>query len=97
MVFVSISQVRLQNVTRLCQTKSVATVNGKFPGPPLIAREGDRVVVEVFNHVNNNVTIHWYEKVLFFFWFTLTFILLVSFLPLGGGGLYSVVNSQNSD
>ncbi|GMN44038.1 hypothetical protein TIFTF001_013236 [Ficus carica] len=52
--------VRLQNVTRLCHTKSVATVNGKFPGPPLIAREGDRVVVEVFNHVNNNVTIHWH-------------------------------------
>lgn len=41
------------------------TVNGKFPGPAIIAREGDRVVVEVVNHVKNNVSIHWYVKISF--------------------------------
>ncbi|KAK4273391.1 hypothetical protein QN277_021804 [Acacia crassicarpa] len=52
--------VRMQNVTRLCHTKSMVTVNGKFPGPPLVAREGDRVVVKVVNRVQYNVSIHWH-------------------------------------
>ncbi|KAF8378725.1 hypothetical protein HHK36_030074 [Tetracentron sinense] len=52
--------IKLKNVTRLCHTKSIMTVNGQFPGPRIIAREGDRVVVKVVNHVQNNVTIHWH-------------------------------------
>ncbi|XP_052172012.1 laccase-17-like [Diospyros lotus] len=52
--------IKLQNVTRLCQTKSIVTVNGQFPGPRIIAREGDRVLVKVVNHVKNNITIHWH-------------------------------------
>ncbi|XP_054783225.1 laccase-2-like [Prosopis cineraria] len=48
------------NVTRLCHTRSLLSVNGKFPGPPLVAREGDRVVIKVVNHVSNNVSIHWH-------------------------------------
>ncbi|KAF8402942.1 hypothetical protein HHK36_011035 [Tetracentron sinense] len=52
--------IKLKNVTRLCHTKSIVTVNGQFPGPRIIAREGDRVVVKVVNHVQNNVTIHWH-------------------------------------
>ncbi|KAK7262484.1 hypothetical protein RJT34_30058 [Clitoria ternatea] len=52
--------IRLQNVTRLCHTKSVITVNGKFPGPRVVAREGDRLLVKVVNHVPNNVSIHWH-------------------------------------
>ncbi|KAL2898918.1 Laccase-17 [Bienertia sinuspersici] len=52
--------IKLQNVTHLCKTKSIITVNGKFPGPRIIAREGDRVIINVVNHVQNNVTIHWY-------------------------------------
>ncbi|PNY02705.1 laccase-17-like protein [Trifolium pratense] len=52
--------IKLQNVTRLCQTKSIVTVNGQFPGPRIIAREGDRVVIKVVNHVQNNVSIHWH-------------------------------------
>ncbi|XP_068643254.1 laccase-17-like [Aristolochia californica] len=52
--------IRLHNVTRLCKTKSIVTVNGQFPGPRIFAREGDRVVVKVTNHVANNVTIHWH-------------------------------------
>ena len=50
----------MANVTRLCSTKSIVTVNGQFPGPRIVAREGDRVAVKVINHVPYNVTIHWY-------------------------------------
>lgn len=52
-------QIKMQNVTRLCQSKSIVTVNGQFPGPALTAREGDRVIVKVVNHVQYNVSIHW--------------------------------------
>nr|GLL26853.1 laccase-17-like [Ipomoea trifida] len=47
--------IKMKNVTRLCQTKSIVTVNGQFPGPRIIAREGDRVVVKVVNHVKHGV------------------------------------------
>ncbi|XXG85812.1 hypothetical protein AAC387_Pa11g0830 [Persea americana] len=50
----------LRNKTRLCHTKPIVTVNGKFPGPTLYAREGDNVVVKVTNHVQYNITIHWH-------------------------------------
>ncbi|RWR76710.1 laccase-17 [Cinnamomum micranthum f. kanehirae] len=53
-------EIRHQNITRLCHTRSVVTVNGQFPGPRIIAREGDRVTVKVVNHVPNNVTLHWH-------------------------------------
>ncbi|GAU49339.1 hypothetical protein TSUD_88460 [Trifolium subterraneum] len=52
--------IRLVNVTRLCHTKSVVTVNGKFPGPQIVVREGDRLVVKVVNHVPNNISLHWH-------------------------------------
>ncbi|KAJ4835861.1 Lactose Permease [Turnera subulata] len=52
--------ITLKNVTRLCHTKSMVTVNGRFPGPRVIAREGDRLVVKVVNHVPNNISIHWH-------------------------------------
>ncbi|CAL1401971.1 unnamed protein product [Linum trigynum] len=52
--------IELKNITRLCHTKSIVTVNGKFPGPRVIAREGDRLVVKVVNHVSNNISIHWH-------------------------------------
>ncbi|THU51759.1 hypothetical protein C4D60_Mb06t34420 [Musa balbisiana] len=52
-------QVVEKKFTRLCSTKSIATVNGQFPGPTLYAREGDTVLVKVVNHVHYNVTIHW--------------------------------------
>uniref|UniRef100_A0ACD5VWT4 Uncharacterized protein n=1 Tax=Avena sativa TaxID=4498 RepID=A0ACD5VWT4_AVESA len=52
--------VQMANVTRLCGTKSIVTVNGQFPGPELIAREGDRVHVRVTNHVPHNMSIHWH-------------------------------------
>ncbi|CAI9783266.1 unnamed protein product [Fraxinus pennsylvanica] len=52
--------IKMQNVTRLCHTKSMVTVNGKFPGPRVVAREGDRLVIKVTNHVSSNITIHWH-------------------------------------
>jgi laccase len=50
----------MATVTRLCVTKSIPTVNGRFPGPKVVVREGDRLVVQVHNNINNNVTFHWY-------------------------------------
>ncbi|KAB1224129.1 Laccase-17 [Morella rubra] len=52
--------IKYHNVTRLCHTRSLISVNGQFPGPRLVAREGDRVFVKVVNHVTNNITIHWH-------------------------------------
>ncbi|TQE08193.1 hypothetical protein C1H46_006160 [Malus baccata] len=52
--------VKYHNVTRLCNTRSIVSVNGQFPGPRLVAREGDQVLIKVVNHVSNNVTIHWH-------------------------------------
>ncbi|KAK4833689.1 hypothetical protein QYF36_009454 [Acer negundo] len=39
--------IKMQNVTRLCRTKSIVTVNGQFPGPRIIAREGDRLLIKL--------------------------------------------------
>ncbi|KAH9613087.1 hypothetical protein KSS87_001475 [Heliosperma pusillum] len=50
----------MKNYTRLCQSKPIVTVNGRFPGPTLYAREGDNVLVRVVNHVKYNVSIHWH-------------------------------------
>ncbi|KAK9106860.1 hypothetical protein Syun_022871 [Stephania yunnanensis] len=49
----------LKNISRLCGTKPIVTVNKQFPGPTLYAREGDRVLVKVVNHVKYNLSIHW--------------------------------------
>ncbi|KAD6119760.1 hypothetical protein R6Q59_025768 [Mikania micrantha] len=50
----------LKNTTRLCESKPIVTVNGRFPGPTLVAREDDTVLVKVVNHVKYNVSIHWH-------------------------------------
>ncbi|XP_022742734.1 laccase-22-like isoform X1 [Durio zibethinus] len=50
----------LKNITRLCATKPIVTVNGQLPGPTLYAREDDNILVRVTNHVQYNVTIHWH-------------------------------------
>ncbi|KAK7834744.1 laccase-2 [Quercus suber] len=49
-----------RNVTRLCHTRSIVTVNGKFPGPRIVAREGDRLLIKVVNHIQSNISIHWH-------------------------------------
>ncbi|XP_057442296.1 laccase-4-like [Lotus japonicus] len=50
----------MKNSTRLCSTKPIVTINGKFPGPTIYAREDDTVLVKVVNHVKYNVSIHWH-------------------------------------
>lgn len=52
-------QVEWKNVTRLCNSKPVLTVNGKYPGPTIAVHEGDNVQVMVINKVARNTTIHW--------------------------------------
>ncbi|CAK9139819.1 unnamed protein product [Ilex paraguariensis] len=52
--------VELKNVTRLCHTKPLLTVNGKYPGPTITVNEGDNVEVQVTNRVVSNTTIHWH-------------------------------------
>ncbi|KAK4419051.1 Laccase-17 [Sesamum alatum] len=52
--------IKMQSVTRLCQKKSIVTVNGQFPGPTITAREGDRLLIKVVNNVQYNVSIHWH-------------------------------------
>ncbi|XP_030447585.1 laccase-4-like [Syzygium oleosum] len=49
-----------KRTNRLCSTKPIVTVNGRFPGPTVYAREDDTVLVKVVNHVSYNVSIHWH-------------------------------------
>ncbi|KAJ7961287.1 Laccase [Quillaja saponaria] len=50
----------LKNTTKLCSSKSIVTINGKFPGPTIYAREDDTMLIKVVNHVTHNITIHWH-------------------------------------
>ncbi|XP_024974880.1 laccase-11-like [Cynara cardunculus var. scolymus] len=52
--------VEVKNVSRLCHAKPIVTVNGRFPGPTVYAREGDRVLINVTNHAQYNISIHWH-------------------------------------
>lgn len=52
-------QVQVKNVSRLCHAKPIVTVNGMFPGPTIYVREGDRVLVNVTNNAQYNMSIHW--------------------------------------
>ncbi|KAK9279818.1 hypothetical protein L1049_013500 [Liquidambar formosana] len=47
-------------VKRLCRTHNTMTVNGQFPGPTLLVRNGDSLVIKVVNNIRYNVTIHWH-------------------------------------
>uniref|UniRef100_A0A5B6ZWP8 Laccase n=1 Tax=Davidia involucrata TaxID=16924 RepID=A0A5B6ZWP8_DAVIN len=48
------------NFTRLCETKSMLTVNDSFPGPVIHVQKGDTVFVNVHNQGKYGVTIHWH-------------------------------------
>ncbi|XP_022133923.1 laccase-4-like [Momordica charantia] len=52
--------VMLKNERKLCESKSIMTVNGQFPGPTLYAREDDTITVRVTNRAHHNLTIHWH-------------------------------------
>ncbi|CAA7392689.1 unnamed protein product [Spirodela intermedia] len=47
-------------IRRLCQERTIVTVNGLFPGPTINAREGDAVVIRVVNQSPYNMSIHWH-------------------------------------
>ncbi|KAL3693762.1 hypothetical protein R1sor_007413 [Riccia sorocarpa] len=47
-------------VTVNCVTVPRIVVNGEFPGPPIYAVEGDRIVINVTNKANTDVSIHWH-------------------------------------
>ncbi|KAI9080127.1 hypothetical protein K1719_037943 [Acacia pycnantha] len=48
------------NVTRLCKTQTITTVNGMVPGPIIDVRENDTLVIDVFNGSPHNITLHWH-------------------------------------
>ncbi|KAH6836623.1 Laccase/Diphenol oxidase family protein [Perilla frutescens var. hirtella] len=50
----------MRNTTKLCSSKQVVSVNGRFPGPNIYAREDDTLLIKVVNHVSYNMTIHWH-------------------------------------
>ncbi|GAB2279554.1 Laccase-11 [Dionaea muscipula] len=52
--------VQVKNVSRLCHAKPIVTVNGRYPGPTIYIREGDRVLVNVTNQAQYNMSIHWH-------------------------------------
>ncbi|KAF5791497.1 putative laccase [Helianthus annuus] len=53
-------QVKNLTVNRLCQIQVIMAVNGNLPGPTLRVKEGDTIVVHVFNKSPYNLTIHWH-------------------------------------
>lgn len=44
-----------------CYKKPVITINGKSPGPTILAQQGDTIVVELKNSLmTDNLAIHWH-------------------------------------
>ncbi|XP_047334272.1 laccase-11-like [Impatiens glandulifera] len=52
--------IQVKNVSRLCNSKPIVTVNGLFPGPTIYVRDGDQLLVNVTNHAQYNMSIHWH-------------------------------------
>ncbi|KAG8364857.1 hypothetical protein BUALT_Bualt18G0042100 [Buddleja alternifolia] len=52
--------VKEASYNRLCEKKTILTVNGKFPGPTLKVHKGETIVVDVHNHGKYNISIHWH-------------------------------------
>ncbi|KAK4477113.1 hypothetical protein RD792_016323 [Penstemon davidsonii] len=52
--------IQVTNVSRLCHAKPIVTINGMFPGPTVYVREGDRLLINVTNHAQYNMSIHWH-------------------------------------
>ncbi|XP_035832490.1 laccase-1 isoform X1 [Helianthus annuus] len=59
-VCVCLLVVEWKNITRVCSTKAILTVNGEYPGPTIAVNEGDDVEIKVTNGVSINTTIHWH-------------------------------------
>ncbi|XP_009129702.1 laccase-15 [Brassica rapa] len=45
---------------KLCSTKKILTVNGRFPGQTLKVYKGDTIYVNVRNRASENITMHWH-------------------------------------
>ncbi|XP_017702442.2 laccase-6-like isoform X2 [Phoenix dactylifera] len=52
--------VQTKRITKICKTRDIVTINGKYPGPVVYAQEDDRVIVAVTNKTPYNATIHWH-------------------------------------
>ncbi|KAJ4704540.1 Laccase [Melia azedarach] len=52
----------VKNLTigRLCRQQVITAVNGSLPGPTIRVKEGDTLIVHVFNKSPYNLTIHWH-------------------------------------
>nr|GEV37111.1 laccase-15-like [Tanacetum cinerariifolium] len=57
---ITVILVKEASYTRLCETKTILTVNGQFPGPPLHAHKEETVYVKVHNKGRYNITMHWH-------------------------------------
>ncbi|KAG5611942.1 hypothetical protein H5410_023223 [Solanum commersonii] len=44
---------------RLCQSKKILTINGRFPGPTIYAHAGETLALDVENKGKDNVTMFW--------------------------------------
>ncbi|KAJ1702217.1 hypothetical protein LUZ63_001996 [Rhynchospora breviuscula] len=53
-------KVQTMEVTKLCKSTNIVTINGIYPGPVLYAQEDDRVIVKVTNESPYNASIHWH-------------------------------------
>ncbi|WMV30705.1 hypothetical protein MTR67_024090 [Solanum verrucosum] len=52
--------VQNHTISRLCGRQVISAVNGSLPGPTLHVREGDTLVVHVFNKLPYDLSIHWH-------------------------------------
>ncbi|KAE8692878.1 Laccase-12 [Hibiscus syriacus] len=52
--------VRNLTIHRLCNRQVVTAVNDSLPGPTINARDGDILIIHVFNESPYNLTIHWH-------------------------------------
>ena len=54
-------EIKYQSKSPDCFQKLVITINGKFPGPPIYAHQGDTIIVEAKNALlTENIAIHWH-------------------------------------
>ncbi|PIA54504.1 hypothetical protein AQUCO_00900805v1 [Aquilegia coerulea] len=47
-------------IEQLCKVHVITAVNGSLPGPTIDVREGDTLVIHVFNESPYNITLHWH-------------------------------------
>ncbi|XP_039047572.1 laccase-7-like [Hibiscus syriacus] len=52
--------VRNWTLNRLCNSQVITAVNDSLPGPTIHARDGDVLIIHVFNESPYNLTIHWH-------------------------------------